>query len=73
VNELGLDDKSMSPLADLFPDRRTPELHRLQAELGTRVSYREAARILSTLLPCSPLTHRSIRNRLARVADDLDE
>ena len=73
ANELGLHDKSRSPLRDLFLDRCTPELRRLQAELGARVSYREAGRILSALLPCSQPTHSSIRNRLARVADDLDE
>jgi hypothetical protein len=39
------------PLADLLPRRATPELERLQAELGAKTSFREAARILATLLP----------------------
>ena len=43
----------LSPLADYFPDRSTPELRRLQAELGARHSFREAARILETFLPCA--------------------
>lgn len=73
INELGLYDKSISPLAHLLPDRCTPELRRLQAELGSRLSFREAGHMLSALLPCSLPTHSSIRNRLGRVADDLDE
>jgi hypothetical protein len=72
VNHLGLRDLSISPLAELLPDRCTPELCRLQAELGARMSYREAGRFMSSLLPCSPPKHSSISNRLARVADDLD-
>ena len=33
--------------------RATPELQRLQAELGAHHSFREAARILETFLPCA--------------------
>ncbi len=73
VNVLGLEDKSVSPLAHLLSDRCMPELRRLQAELGSRLSFREDGDMLSALLPCSPRTHSSIRNRLVRVADDLDE
>lgn len=36
----------LSPLAHFFPGRSTPELQRLQAELGARHSFREAARIM---------------------------
>ncbi len=43
VNPLGLRGLSISPLAGLLPDRCTPELCRVQAELGARMSYREAA------------------------------
>jgi hypothetical protein len=39
-------DVSLSPLADLVPDRCTPELLRLQAELSARHSYREAAQTI---------------------------
>ena len=38
---------SISPFAQLFPDRATPELLRLQAELGARHSFREAARTVT--------------------------
>jgi hypothetical protein len=72
VNHLGLHDVSISSLAELLPDRCTPELRRVQAELGARISYREAGRIMASLLPCSPPKHSSISNRLARVADGLD-
>jgi hypothetical protein len=73
VNHLDLHDVRMSSLADLLPDRCTPELRRLQAELGARLSYREAGKVLSALLPCPRPNHSSIRNRLARVAQDIDD
>ena len=48
----------------------TPELQHVQAELGARLSFREAARILDTFLPASrPHNHRTVSNRLAKVAD----
>ena len=71
-NDWGFVDVSLSPLADLLPDRCTPELRRLQAELSARHSYREAARLLSTLLPCDPMSHATMRNRTHRVAADLE-
>lgn len=61
----------LSPLAHLFPDRSTPELRRLQAELGARHSFREAARILETFLPCAKQVNTSVRNRLCKVARDI--
>jgi hypothetical protein len=72
-NDWGLVDVSQSPLAALFPDRCTPELRRLQAELSARHSYREAARLLNTLLPCDPMSHATMRNRTHRVAADLEQ
>jgi len=71
VDKGPFDDMSFSPLSELLPDRCTPELRRLQAELGARHSLREAARLLGTLLPCSPPNHASVRNRLHRVAEEL--
>jgi hypothetical protein len=72
-NDWGFVDVSQSPLAELLPDRCTPELRRLQAELSARHSYREAARLLSTLLPCDPVSHATMRNRTHRVAADLEQ
>ena len=39
----------ISPLAIIFPDRSTPELQRLHAELGSQHSVREAARLTADL------------------------
>ena len=63
----------ISPLARVFPDRSTPELQRLQAELGARHSFREAARILETFLPCAKQKHTSVRNRLSKIAKDISD
>jgi hypothetical protein len=71
-NEMGFVDLSFSPLAQLLPDRCTPELRRVQADLAARHSFREAARLLSTLLPCSPTNHATIRNRTHRVAAEIE-
>lgn len=60
-----------SPLAGLFSDRATPELRRLQAQLGARHSFREAARLIEMFLPCSDQSNTTVRNRLGRVADEL--
>lgn len=62
---------AQSPLTRLLQDNATPELRRLQAELGARHSFREAARILNELTPCGKQKHVTIRNRLATLADDL--
>ncbi len=48
--------------------RRTPELERVQAELGARTSFRDAARILDTLLPASPANQEGVRTRTHAVA-----
>jgi hypothetical protein len=71
-NTMGFVDLSFSSLADLLPDRCTPELRRIQAELGARHSFREAGRLLSQLLPCSPVSHATMRNRTHRVAADME-
>jgi hypothetical protein len=72
LNSWGLIDVSLSPLAELLPDRCTPEFRRLQAELSARHSYREAARLLAMLLPCEPPNHATMRNRTHQVADELE-
>jgi hypothetical protein len=57
-----------SPVCALLIARRTPELERVQAELGARTSFREAARILEALLPASPANHEGVRARTHAVA-----
>jgi hypothetical protein len=71
-NIWGFVDVSLSPLAELLPDRCTPELRRLQAELSARHSYREAARLMEMLLPCGPMNHATMRNRTHRAATGLE-
>jgi hypothetical protein len=71
-NEMGFVDLSFSPLTQLFPDRCTPELRRVHAELGARHSFREASQLLSTLLPCSPTNHATIRNGTHRIAAEIE-
>jgi len=57
-----------SPVCALLTARCTPELERMQAELGARTSFRDAARILDTLLPVSPANQESVRTRTHAVA-----
>ncbi len=59
---------TVSPVCALLAARCTPELERVQAELGARTSFRDAARILETLLPVSLATHESVRTRTHAVA-----
>lgn len=63
---------SLSWLTAVLPKRVTPELARLQAELGARHSFREAARLMNQLLPCSKQSHMTTRNRLGRVAKEIE-
>lgn len=58
----------LSPLSYFLPERATPELLRMQAELGSRHSFREAAQIMDTFLPCKTQSHVTVRNRLGHVA-----
>ncbi len=60
--------RTFSPVCALLTARCTPELERVQAELGARTSFRDAARILDTLLPASPANQESVRNRTHAVA-----
>lgn len=60
-----------SLFAHLFPDRATPELRRLQTELGSRHSFREAARIMETFLPCATQMNTTVRNRLGKIAEEI--
>jgi hypothetical protein len=62
-----------SILSHVLPDRATPELRRLHADLGSRHSFREAARILDTFLPCVPQSHVTVRNRLGQVAKEMED
>ncbi len=64
--------RTVSPVCALLTARCTPELERVQAELGARTSFRDAARILEALLPVSPANHESLRTRTHAVALQLE-
>jgi len=59
---------TVSPVCALLTARCTPELERVQAELGARTSFRDAAGILDRLLPASPANQESVRTRTHAVA-----
>src|SRR5215208_2305502 len=63
---------TFSPVCALLTARCTPELERVQAELGARTSFREAARILEALLPAPPANHESVRHRTHVAARQLE-
>ncbi len=71
-NVWGFVDVSLSLLAEVLPDRCTPEVRRLQAELGAQHSYREVAPLLGMLLPWGPPNHATMRDRTHRVAAGLE-
>jgi len=62
----------LSPLSYFLPNRATPEFQRLQADMASRHSFREAARLVNTFLPCQVQSHVTIRNRLGHVAEKLE-
>ncbi len=64
--------RTVSPVCALVTARCTPELERVQAELGARTSFRDAARILGTLLPASPANQEGVRTRTHAVALQLE-
>ncbi len=63
----------ISPLVCFFPVRATPELQRLHAELASRHSFREAARLMQSFLPCHPSYHMTVRSRLGRISEKLEQ
>ncbi len=63
---------TVTPVCALLTARCTPELERVQAELGARSSFRDGARILESLLPVSPANHESLRARTHAVALQLE-
>lgn len=57
----------------LLKGRATPELVRVQAELGARLSFREAARVIGLFLPSGVgANHTTVRRRLAEIADRVE-
>jgi hypothetical protein len=53
-----------SPVSELLPERVSPELRDLQAELAAQLPYRQAAALLEELLPeTGGLNYATTRNR----------
>lgn len=64
------DRASFSPLADLLPERTTPELLYLETRWGALVSYGMTARMLGDVLPLErPVSPERVRRHLHAVAE----
>ena len=59
---------TVSPVRALLSARCTPELERVQAELGARTSFQDGVRILEALLPVSPASRSRPRSWKAQWA-----
>lgn len=65
---------AFSPVADICPDRATPELLELSAKLRARLSYREASDVLATFLPDqSARSFTTLRNRTLAIGKRIEE
>lgn len=63
----------ISLLFCFFPDRATQELQRLHVELGARHSFPEAVRLMQSLLPYHPPHHMTVRSRLGRISETVEQ
>jgi hypothetical protein len=65
---------TFGPLAQLLPDRATPELVYLEAKFGGLVSYGLSAKLLAEVLPLGRTLHATaLRQHTYRVAQRLDD
>ncbi|MET4691169.1 hypothetical protein AB7M37_004808 [Sinorhizobium fredii] len=65
---------AFAPLKEICPDRATSELMELTARLGSVMSYRQAANVLTKFLPVEPTeTHATVRKRTIRVGERIDD
>jgi hypothetical protein len=63
-----------SPVSELLPERVSPELRHLQAELAAQLSYRQAAALLEELLPeTGGLNYATTRNRTLAIGKRIEE
>jgi hypothetical protein len=64
----------VSPVSELLPERVSPELGHLQAQLAAQLPYRPAAALLEELLPeTGGLNHATTRNRTLAVGKRVEE
>jgi hypothetical protein len=60
--------RTLSPVAEIMPDRCTPEYERVVAQMGALLPYRRVRRLLSEFLPLGkPQTVETTRQRTLRV------
>jgi hypothetical protein len=63
-----------SPVSELLPERASPELRHLQAQLAAQLPYRQAAALLEELLPqTGGLNYATTRNRTLAVGKRIEE
>ena len=65
--------RTLSPVAEIMPDRCTPEYERVVAKMGSLLPYRRARTVLSEFLPLGkPQTVETTRQRTLRVGAGLE-
>jgi hypothetical protein len=65
---------TLSPIAEIMPDRCTPEYERVLAKMGALLPYRRARTLLSEFLPLDALqTVETTRQRTLRVGARLEQ
>ena len=66
--------RTLSPIAEIMPDRCTPEYERVVAKMGASLPYRRARTLLSEFLPLDTLqTVETTRQRTLRVGERLEQ
>ena len=66
--------ESFSPLAELLPERTTPELLYLETKWASLSSYGTSVKLLQDVLPCDePLEPVTIRNHVFTLAERLED
>jgi hypothetical protein len=65
--------RTLSPVAEIMPDRCTPEYEQVIAKMGSLLPYRRARTLLSEFLPLGkPQTVETMRQRTLRVGSRLE-
>jgi hypothetical protein len=66
--------RTLSPVAEIMPDRCTPEYERVVAKMGALLPYRRARTLLAEFLPLGDLrTVETTRQRTLRVGARLEQ
>lgn len=65
--------RTLTPVAEIMPDRCTPEYERVLVEMGSALPYRQARTLLAELLPLDTTPEvETIRRRTLRVGARLE-